>query len=194
MNAFLAARLGDFLDEIGSETPAPGGGSVAAVVAAMAAGLVGMAARFSQEHWEEARGVVAQAETLRARVTPLAEADAHAFEEVLAALRLPAQLEPEVRNAAIANALGRAADIPLAIARDAADVALLAALVAENGNANLRADAVAGALLAEAAAKAAAHLVAINLGTTREDERIVQARDCVAVASDGSARALAAGG
>ena len=185
--------LSSFIDELAQGPPGPAAGSAAAVVAAMAAGLVGMAARFSQEHWEEARGVVAQAETLRARVTPLAEADAHAFEEVLAALRLPTQLEPEVRNAAIANALGRAADIPLAIARDAADVALLAALVAENGNANLRADAVAGALLAEAAAKAAAHLVAINLGTTERDERVARAREHVAAAAAAAERALAAG-
>ena len=190
---FLEMSVGGFLEEIASETPAPGGGSVAAIVLAMAAGLVGMAARFSRGQWEDAGGVVAQAEALRARAAPLAQLDAAAFEHVLAAMRLPKDLEPEVRNTAIGNALARAADIPLAIAQDAADVATLGALVAENGNPNLRGDAVAGALLADAVARSAANLVEINLGTTEADERVERAREYVATAAAAARQALDAG-
>ena len=193
VEGFLGQRLGEFLDAIASDTPAPGGGSVAAVVVAMAAGLVAMACRFSTSQWEDAPDVAARAEDLRARVAPLAPADAAAYEEVLTAMRLPKDLDPQVRNVAIGNALARAAEVPLEIARDASEVAALAQLVAERGNPNLRGDAVAGALLATAGARAAANLVEINLATTAEDGRRTRAREYVATAEAAAEAALAAG-
>ncbi len=193
IDAFLDQRLGSFLDDIASETPAPGGGSVAAVVVAMAAGLVAMGARFSVERWDDAGAVGERADALRRRAAPLAPADAQAFEEVLTAMRLPKGLEPEVRNAAIGNALGRAAEIPLEIAKEAADVAALGVLVAEHGNPNLRGDAVAATLLAEGAARVAANLVEINLAATAGDPRIARAREHVEAAASAAARALAVG-
>ena len=193
VQTFLEQRLDEYLEEIASEKPAPGGGSVAAVVVAMAAGLVAMAARFSLERWDDAADVVERADALRHRVAPLAPADSQAFEEVLTAMRLPKDLEPEVRNSAIGHALARAAEIPLEIAKDAAEVAALAALVTEKGNANLRGDAVAAAMLAHAGARVAANLVAINLGTTERDERVTRAKEHVNTAADAVARALAVG-
>ena len=77
-----------------------------------------------------------------------------------------------MRNATLGVALERAAAIPLAIAEVGADVADLAASLAEHGNPAVRGDAVAGALLAEAGTRAAAHLVRINLGATPEDVRV----------------------
>jgi formiminotetrahydrofolate cyclodeaminase len=192
-DSFLNTRMDELLGEIAAETPAPGGGSVAALIVGMAASLVAMAGRFSKRHWPEAGDAVGRAEELRAHVVPLAQADAVAYEEVLTALRLPRDLEPEVRNKAIANALSRAADIPLLIAEAAADVAELGALVAERGNPNLHGDAAAGTLFAEAAARAAANLVAVNLGVTSTDERLARARQLVDAAAASSAQALAAG-
>jgi len=193
VEAFLEQRLDDYLEEIASDRPAPGGGSVAAVVVAMAAGLVAMAARFSLEHWDEAADVIERADALRRRVAPLAPADSQAFEEVLTAMRLPKDLEPEVRNTAIGNALARAAEIPLVIAREASEVAALAALVAEHGNPNVRGDAVTGVLLADAGARAAANLVEVNLGTTEADGRIGRAREHVEAARAAVEHALALG-
>jgi methenyltetrahydrofolate cyclohydrolase len=190
---FLEARVEQLLGEIAAETPAPGGGSVSALVAAAAAGLVTMAARYSKQRWDGAGDAVGRAEQLRAHVAPLADADAAAYEEVLTAMRLPRHLEPEVRNEAIAHALSRAADVPLVIAEAAADIAELGALVAENGNPNLTADAVAGVLFAEAAVRAAANLVEVNLGTTDDDERVARAKELVTEARVATARALAAG-
>jgi methenyltetrahydrofolate cyclohydrolase len=141
----------------------------------MAAGLVAMVARASRDGWPEAGGVIAQAETLRRRVLPLAQADAEAFEEALAALSLPSELEAEVRSMTIGRALERAAAVPLVIAEASADVAALAALVAEKGEPRLRGDAVTAALLAAAATRASAHLVAVNLTTTEDDERVRRA-------------------
>jgi formiminotetrahydrofolate cyclodeaminase len=193
VEGFLAQTLEEFLDAVAAETPAPGGGAVAAVVAATAAGLVAMAGRFSLERWHDAAAVVERADALRRRLAPLAPADAQAFEEVLTAMRLPKDLEPEVRNATIGRALARAAEIPLEIAKEASEVATLGALVAENGNQNLRGDAVAAALLAEAAVRVAANLVEINLGTSADDERVVRAREHVAAAAAAAERARKTG-
>jgi methenyltetrahydrofolate cyclohydrolase len=176
---FSEQTVGELCETIAAETSAPGGGSVAAVAGAFAASLVAMAARFSIEQWEDAAGAVAQAETLRTRLLPLADEDAHAYENFLLARRMPQDVEPEVRDAAIGEALSRAADVPLAIAEAALDVASLAADLAERGNPNLRGDAATAALLAEAAVRATANLVEINLSTRDGDERIARARELV---------------
>jgi methenyltetrahydrofolate cyclohydrolase len=182
-----------FLDSIAAETPAPGGGSVAAVVVEMAASLAAMTARFARQHWDGAAGAVAQAEALRARAAPLAQEDAEAYEAVLTAMRMPRDLEAEVRNTLIGDTLSRAADAPLRIAETAADVAELGATLAEEGNPNLRGDAATAAILSEAAARAAANLVEINLATTETDERIGRARELAQAARMAADRALAAG-
>jgi formiminotetrahydrofolate cyclodeaminase len=178
---FSSQTVDDLLATVAAETSAPGGGSVAAVVTAFAAALVAMAARFSREHWEDAAGVVAQAETLRQKVLPLADEDAEAYETVLEALRLPPDIGPDRRDEALGAALSRAADVPLAIAEAALDVATLAAELAERGNPNLRGDVATAALLAEAAVRATANLVEINLGTREGDERLQRARELVEV-------------
>jgi formiminotetrahydrofolate cyclodeaminase len=187
---FLDRRVRDLLEDIAAQTPTPGGGSVAAIAVAMAAGLVSMAARFSREHWEDAPGAAAQAEALRARVAPLARADANAYEKALEALRLAKDGASEARDQALGEALERAAAVPLEIAAAGADVAMLAADVAEAGNPNLCGDAAAGAALAEAGTRAAAKLVAVNLGTMREDERVVAAKAFVEAARRAAKRAL----
>jgi methenyltetrahydrofolate cyclohydrolase len=189
-SGFSSQPLQDFCDTVAAETSAPGGGSVAAVVTGLAASLVAMAARFSTEQWEDAAGAVAQAEALRARVLPLADEDARAYESFLVALRLPRELEPEARDAAIGEALSRAADVPLTIAEAALDVSALAAELAERGNPNLRGDAATAVLLAEAAVRATANLVEINLATREGDERIERARALVEMARRVSRRVL----
>jgi methenyltetrahydrofolate cyclohydrolase len=182
----------ELCDAVAAETSAPGGGSVAAVVTAFAASLTAMAARFSSEQWEDAAGAVAQAEALRARALPLAEEDARAYESYLAALHLPKELEPAARDAAIGEALSRAADVPLAIAETALDVASLAAELTERGNPNLRGDAATAALLAEAAVRSTANLVEINLATREGDERVERARELVEMSRRISRRVLEA--
>lgn len=189
----LDAPVRDLLEAIASDVPSPGGGSAAALAGAMAAGLVAMTARRSVDEWEWARGMAAQAEALRARLGPLAQADADAYEQALVAMHLPPHLEPEVRNATIAQALDRAAEVPLAIAEHAADVAELAAVLAEYGNPDARGDATAAALLAEAGARAAGNLVRINLGATPDDDRVQHAADVARAATAAAGRALEAG-
>jgi methenyltetrahydrofolate cyclohydrolase len=175
---FAEESVSDLCETVGAETSAPGGGSVAAIAGAFAASLVAMGARFSDQ-WEDAAGAVAQAEALRARLLPLADEDAVAYENFLLARRMSREVEPELRDAAIGDALSRAADVPLAIAEAAHDVACLAGDLAARGNPNLRGDAATAALLAEAATRATANLVEINLATREGDERIARVRDLV---------------
>ncbi len=92
---------------------------------------------------------------------------------------------------AVAQATDRAAAVPLEIAAAAAEVADLAAALAENGNPNLKDDAVSAALFAEAAARATTNLVAANLGRD-DDERVIQARRYAVSASGAVDEALAA--
>ncbi len=177
MTGFAEQTVAEFCDTISAETSAPGGGSVAAVVGSMAASLAAMAARFSREQWEDAAGAVAQAEALKARLLPLADEDARAYENVLLALRMPKEVDEEVRDAAIGDALSRATDVPLAIAEASLDVAALAAELAERGNPNLHGDAAAAVFLADAAVRTSANLVEINLATREGDERLERARE-----------------
>lgn len=166
----LELSLREFLDLVASEEPTPGGGSTAALAVAISASLSAMVARASPD-WPEAGSAVAQAERLRKRVGPLAQRDAEAYEEALVTLRLPERVEPTVRDAAVGAALSRAAEVPLAISDAAADAAYLAALVADRGTPERRGDAVTAAVLAEAAARAAAGLVAVNLTVRAGDQR-----------------------
>jgi methenyltetrahydrofolate cyclohydrolase len=185
----LDLSLRAFLDAVATDEPAPAGGSTAALAVAMAAALVAKVARVSSD-WPEAGSAVAQAERLRKRIAPLAQSDAEAYEEALAALHLPEQLEPEVRDLAIGQVLARAAEIPLVIAEAGADVASLAAVVADRGALERRGDAIAAAILAESGARAAAHLVTVNLTVTPDDERVARARAVVEVASAAARSAL----
>jgi len=177
------------LDDIAGPSPAPGAGAVSAVVTAMAAGLIASAARRSPD-WAQARGVSAQAQSLRARVEKQAEANEEAY---LVALALIGDAtEAGSRNEAFRKALDAAAEMPLAIAECAYDVSLLGVEAATNAAPGGAEDASAAAMLAEAAARAAASLVAANLISVPGDERVVQAQNLAAAATDAARRAVAA--
>jgi methenyltetrahydrofolate cyclohydrolase len=188
--AFQDLTVEELCETVAARTSAPGGGSVAAIVTAFAASLTAMSARFATEQWEDAPGAVAQAEALRARVLPLADEDARAYESFLLARRMSKDFDPQVRDAAIGEALSRAADLPLAIAEAALDVASLAAELVERGNPNLRGDAATAVLLSEAAVRATANFVEINLATREGDERIERARGLVEMSRRISRRVL----
>jgi methenyltetrahydrofolate cyclohydrolase len=188
----LDVRLSELLDTLADEGPTPGGGSAAALVVAMAAALVTKVARASKDYWPEAGGVIGQAETFRARVAPLAQADAAAYEEALRALRGREALQERYRDQQLRSALERSAEIPLRIAEAGSDLAGLAALLVENGNPEVRADAAAAAILAESGTRVAAKLVETNLGATEDDPRVRHVVTLVAVAAEATERALAA--
>jgi formiminotetrahydrofolate cyclodeaminase len=187
---FFELTVEQLLDELARETRVPAAGPAAAVTVAAAASLVAMTARFARDGWEDATTTIAQAEALRRRATRLAHEAATALEDVLAVRESPSDARPEARDFQFGRKLDRAADVPFAIVETASDVALLAAHAAERGDPEVRADAAAAPLLAHGAARAAAHLVEINLAGGTDD---VRSRRASALAQKaGEAAAIAA--
>jgi formiminotetrahydrofolate cyclodeaminase len=189
----LELSVEQLLDELGGPQARLASGVVAALVAAMAAELVAAAALRS-EGWEHARGTAAQAHALRLRVAPLATTDAHAYAEARALLVADRgdAAGTERRDFLLGRALASAAEVPLLIAQAAGDVAVLAADAAAWAAPEARGDVAGAALLASAAARAAAHLVEINLGATAGDRRVHAARAAAAAAADAADAALQA--
>ena len=192
-SSYLDLPLGEFLDHLSADTPAPGGGSAAALTVTFAAGLVTMVARHSRDSWAEAGGVAAQARKLQARCAPLAQQDADVWKDALEALHGNGGGGAGSRDADLEEKLARAAEVPLWIAEAGADVAMLAALTTEMGDGTYRGDAAAAALLAHAGARVAANLVALNLGMREDDLRLARARRSEKAAAAAAARALEAG-
>lgn len=154
--------------------PAPGGGAVAAVTVGSAAGLVAMAARFSEE-MKGAQDMIRRADRLRTEVGDLADEDARSYTAVLEAYQQPRDARrPEV----IREALEAASDVPLAVVERACEVGELGLRVLREGNRNLRGDAVTAVLLADGAARSATQLVQLNvalgdLDTRRTDQAAI---------------------
>ena len=183
MSSFLDQPVRGFVDQLAARTPTPGGGGAAAVTAALAAGLVAMAARFSVAQMPESGDLAGRADELRRRAADLADLDAQAYTAVLQARR--------TEDAARREALRGAALVPLQIAEIAAQVAQMAVQVAEAGNPNLRGDALTGAVLAAASARGAACLVDINVDLGGlEPELSRRAARAAADAREAAARAI----
>jgi formiminotetrahydrofolate cyclodeaminase len=140
---------------------------VAGTTVAAAAGLVAMAARFSGT-MDGAETVVGAADELRVEAGELADRDARSYAAVLAAYRAPRDDEA-ARRGDITAALTVATAVPLAIVGCAQRVGMLGVRVAVDGNPNLRGDAVTAVNLADAAARSATHLVALNIRSGQLD-------------------------
>jgi formiminotetrahydrofolate cyclodeaminase len=189
--AYLRFPLEDFLQEVASSELNPGSGFVAGVSVSMAAGLVAMAARVSRDEWPEADDVAERGEELRQQVAELAELNAEAYAEAIAAQRESGGGSGS-RDAAAQQAVARAADPPFEIGKVAAEVADLAARVTENGLPSVRADAAIAASLARTGAVGTQMLIEINAGITDADERLTKAREIVVAATEAEERAVAA--
>jgi formiminotetrahydrofolate cyclodeaminase len=176
----------DWLGELASESPTPGGGGAAGLIASTGAALVSMVCNLTigkpkyAEHEEVLRRVLAEAGELRAAALELAEQDARAFDAVIAAYRLPRESEDQKaqRTAAIQAALLGAADVPLRTARLSADVIKLAAEIVDRSNVNVLSDVAVAAAAAVAALRAAKINVAVNLSGIED----AQARERLASA------------
>ena len=189
---YLDLPLGEFLDRVASDSPAPGGGSVAAVAVALAAGLASMAARLSTGQLADAPELAARADAARRRVAPLAGADAESYGRVLDAYRDP---DPGTRTVRVRDAFSGAADVPLAVAEIGNEVAGIAGRLVEEGNPNLKGDALAAVLLSNAGVRAAATLAEINLSTANiDDDRLGLASSLVDTTAETVRRATEGGG
>lgn len=171
----------DQLDDLGSDSPAPGAGAAAAWTCALAAALVEMVAgvvlaRGTERPELEQRR--ARARELRSTALRLADEDQAAYRAALAAA-------PGDTRAALAAA----AAPPLAISEAAVETARLATDSIRDATGPVRGEAATAALLAAAAARAAAGLVELDLAGTPEDPRLPRARRLVEEAAEAAERA-----
>jgi formiminotetrahydrofolate cyclodeaminase len=184
------------LDFVSSTDPAPGGGSSSALAAALGAALLEMCATLEANRGtaDLPEGLPARARELREQALALADRELSSYAPVLEAWRLPRD-HPE-REARVAAALGEASQAPLAIAETAAEAAELGAQVTAASPTAVRGDALAGVLIAEAAAAAAAALVEINLAGSEGADlaRVREARRRAQDARDDALATLPRGG
>jgi glutamate formiminotransferase/formiminotetrahydrofolate cyclodeaminase len=193
-----------FADETACESPAPGGGSVAAYLGALGAALGTMVANLSShkrgwdERWEEFSRWAERGQALKDELLRLVDEDTRAFNRIGAAFRLPkkAAAEKEARRAAIAEATRGAIEVPFRVMERSLEAMEVAAAMARDGMGSSASDAGVGALAARAALRAAMLNVEINAAGFDEgeyvEEKLAAAREMAAEAERREGEILAA--
>jgi len=169
----------EWLSDLASDSPTPGGGGASALSAAASAALISMVCNLSigrpryAEHEQLLTGVLRQATERREFALSLAQADAEVFQTVLAAYKLPRASEPEQRERAraIQSALAAAAEVPLRVAAVAADLIRLAGDIIGRSNPSVLSDVAVAAVLARAALDSAVVNVEVNLAGLDQGEQ-----------------------
>lgn len=158
-----------FAGELGSEKPAPGGGSASSLAGSLASSLVKMVAHLSGNGQEE---IISKAQVLCNKLLNLVNQDTEAFNQVMAAFRLPKGTDEEkkTRRTAIQQATRLATEVPLEIMEVSLEVLKLAKEMALHGNKNCLSDAGVAGLLAAAACKGGSYNVLINLPGLKDEE------------------------
>jgi formiminotetrahydrofolate cyclodeaminase len=171
-------KITAYLEKAAAGTAVPGGGSVAALNASLAAGLTEMVANLTsgkkgyEAVEEEMKDIAGKATELREKLTAAIDRDAEAYSAVMAAFKLPRATDPEKeeRKRAIQKALKHAARVPMEVANHAVKVIDLAGRAVDKGNKNALTDGLVAAMNARTAALAALYNVKINLGAIEDDE------------------------
>ena len=171
-------KVSNFLGELASNSPTPGGGSVAALAGALGAALISMvgnltAGKKKYENIEEdIKKIVSSSEKLRYELSQLIEEDVKAFNNFMATYKMPKETEDEkrMRTEKIQEALIEVAKVPLKTAYKCLDIMILSREVAEKGNVNLISDVGVAVLMAEAALESAILNVKINLRMIKDEK------------------------
>ena len=166
----ISTKLDDFADETASESPAPGGGSIAAYVGALGISLGTMVANLSShkqgwdEHWEEFSDWAEKGQYYKNELLKLVDADTKAFNQIIAAYGLSKLTDEEkkMRIQAIQEATKNAIEVPFKVMNLAHESMNIIKAMAEVGNPNSISDAGVGALCARSAVMGAFMNVRIN--------------------------------
>lgn len=171
--------LRDFVDELSSDSPAPGGGSVSALAASMAAGLAAMVAvlshtkkGFESKHAALDR-IAVRCQELKDQLLAAVDADTTAFDALMDAMRMPKASEAEaaLRDAAMADATVGAAEVPLRVLEACPELIELCREAAAIGMQASLSDVGVGAQMGRAAAAGAYQNVCINLASLTDSGR-----------------------
>ncbi|MCK4303876.1 MAG: glutamate formimidoyltransferase [Candidatus Eisenbacteria sp.] len=172
-NALVDMTCADFTDELSSESPAPGGGSVASLCGSLSASLSAMVAVLTQgkkgyeEQQDELAEVSAKGQRLKDEFLLDVDRDTDSFNVLMAAMRMKKKTDDEkaARDTAIRKATEGATLVPLGVLERSIAALELAEIVAEKGNQNSLSDAGVAALSAHTCAEGAYYNVLINLAS-----------------------------
>jgi glutamate formiminotransferase/formiminotetrahydrofolate cyclodeaminase len=175
----------DFVDECSMDSPAPGGGSVAALSGALGAALTNMVANLTvgkkgyESAWEDMKLIAAEAQTLKDKFAHAIDRDTDAFNRVMDAFKLPksTQEQKDARTLAIQEATKQATLVPLEVLRNVPATLALTKKVAERGNKNSASDAGVAAASLRTAAEGAWLNVRINLGSITDEAFKARCKD-----------------
>jgi glutamate formiminotransferase/formiminotetrahydrofolate cyclodeaminase len=182
--ALVGMTLRGFSDELSMDSPAPGGGSVAALCGALSAGLSAMVANLTvgKKGYEAVCGemiaVAVEAQALKDFLLEAVDRDTEAFNKVIEAFRLPKTTpeQAEEKDRAIEGANKEATLVPLEVLEKAVDAVSLARIAAAKGNRNSLSDAGVAGLAAQTAGEGAYYNVLINLGGIKDAKFADQVR------------------
>lgn len=171
-------KVSKFLDELASNSPTPGGGSVAALAGALGAALLSMVGNLTigkkkyKDVEDDFKKIISSSERLRYELSQLIEEDVKVFNNFMATYKMPKETEDEkkIRAKKIQKSLIEAAKVPLRVAYKCLDILSLSKEVAEKGNINVVSDAGVAALMAEAALESAILNVKINLRMIKDEK------------------------
>ncbi len=174
-------KIKEFVKELSSSSPTPGGGSASALVGSIAASLIVMDCNLTLGK-EAYKSVSRQVGEIKRRAAKLssdllrcADRDARSFETVMRAISMPknTELQKLKRFEKVQGALKKATEVPLEIMMNCTELESMAKFMSENGNKSSRSDAVVGGILANAALKGAYENLEINLESIK-DENFVE--------------------
>jgi glutamate formiminotransferase/formiminotetrahydrofolate cyclodeaminase len=176
MKKLIDMTCRDFADETASESPAPGGGSVAAYLGALGAALGTMVANLSShkpgwdDRWQEFSEWAERGQRLKDELLDLVDEDTKAFDEVMRAFGLPKTSDDEkaARSSAIQDATRYAAEVPFRTMERSLEAFEIIQAMAETGNPNSVSDAGVGALCARSAVMGAGLNVRINASSLKD--------------------------
>lgn len=168
----------DFVRSVGARTPAPGGGSVSALVGALGCGLAAMVGQltYGKKQWEsldvQMRKIIQPLHGAMLDTIEMIDRDTEAFNEYMAALKLPKNSEEEktIRSLAMQAGLRTAVGVPLGLAKRTNSIWDELIQLANCGNINCKSDLQVAARCLETAVQGAIHNVVINLNDITDDD------------------------
>ena len=166
-----------FVDEVASESPAPGGGSVAALAGSLGVALATMVCNLTvgkkgyESAWSELSAAAVRGQRVKDILVRAVDEDTSAFNDLMEAMKLPKATEEQKasRDKATQEGYKKAALVPLETAETCLEGLELCVVAAEKGNANSATDAGAGALMARAGVESAVLNVLVNAGSIADE-------------------------
>lgn len=183
--SLISLRTYQLVQEVSRETPAPGGGSIAALAGSLGAALASMVSNLTvgkkryQEVWGELKEVAVTAQKIKDELLKAVDDDTNAFNSYLAARRLPDNTPQErrIKEQAVQNGLKEAVMVPLNTAQLSMQALKLAKRAVEIGNVNSITDAGVGAQIAFTGIRGGIYNVLVNLPQIREKKFKTEMRD-----------------